>query len=109
MARDITKLRGEMAIAADAMERATENWRRETMREIARLRAALETAERRRAETAAGAKREFDRMRNERDEARTEAEALLSHIQRVASGEAYAGMLFSLPWVDHSKGADDGE
>jgi len=76
--------------------------------EVASLRAALETAERRRAETAAGAKREFDRMRNERDEARTEAEALLSHIQRVASG-AYAGMLFSLPWVDHSKGADDGE
>ena len=53
MARDITKLRGEMAIAADAMERATENWRRETMREIARLRAALETAERERDEARA--------------------------------------------------------
>jgi len=37
---------------------------------IDRQTAELETAGRRRKETAAGAKREFDRMRNERDEAR---------------------------------------
>jgi len=54
MASDITKLRGEMAIAADAMERATENWRRETMREIGRLRAALETANEKLAEAHTG-------------------------------------------------------
>jgi len=75
--------------------------------EIDRLRAALETAQRRRAETAAGAKREFDRMRNERDDARSVADSLAENLQAAWDRHDPGVRVPRMPW--DSKGADDGE